>query len=161
MEHINFNFYRRVKMKQNTFEELLPEVEQIESKIEWVISPKEGVSLEVIFFVESLLNIKLNENIKYFFQQRNGGYIGMEIFSLESCVLHTLSCREIYTDRKRKGKLKNSLVISDDGAGNPILINEAGIIYLFHHDDVTYELVDKTLTEILEEYEVYLKRELE
>lgn len=77
--------------------------------------------------------------------------MGLDIYTLQECVLQTLECRKLYTD-KRKRKLKNSIVISNDGTENAIMISNTGTIYMFHHDDSTYEIIDKTLEEIVEEY---------
>ncbi|MGY3778810.1 SMI1/KNR4 family protein [Isobaculum melis] len=138
-------------MNSCTFESSLLKLKKLEKKIDFLEQKESLISENTLDFVENLLKINLNNDLRLFFKIMNGGFIGIDIFCLEKCVIETLECRRNYTD-KRKKKLKNSIVISDDGTGNPILIKNTGTIYLFHHDDNTYEIIEQSLTSLIEDY---------
>ena len=130
----------------------LDKLDKLSETSEWIKADTPGLANEVLAFVESLLDIQMCPDLKETFRRHNGLFMGIDIFNLQTCIISTLQCREDYTDNKRRRKLRGALVISDDGSGNPILISNTGQLYLFHHDDITYEILESNFITVFRNY---------
>lgn len=114
---------------------------------------------EEILNAERVLNVKFNEEYIRFIKLFGGACVGIEIYVFNNeDSLRKNSVIES-TQRFRKGgedvipqELKDAYVISDDGSGNPILMNTEGKIFIFLHDSWEVELVSNSLQEMLMKY---------
>lgn len=111
---------------------------------------------EEIIQAEKVLNIKFNIQYIEFIKKFGGAFGGIAIHAFKngslvgkaSVVDLTLKFREIYKDLD-KNILNSFYVISDDGGGNPILMNTDGKIYVFLHDSYEIEFLYSSLEELL------------
>lgn len=105
---------------------------------------------------QKLLNVQFNEQYINFIKRFGGAFAGISIhaFSNESLIGKatvvdlTLKFRDTYGESVPR-ELRNSYVISDDGSGNPILMDMAGKITIYFHDSGESELLYNSLQELL------------
>ena len=108
---------------------------------------------EQIAKAEKELNIKLPEEYVDFITRFGATYAGVDIYAFEepeNIVRLTLQAREAYKNDGRQEEAMRSVVISDDGAGNPILINGVGEVVVFYHDCDERELLASSLNQLIE-----------
>ena len=130
-------------------------------------------SIKEINNAETFLNVKFNDQYIEFIKLFGGAYGGLairafsngDLIGKSTVVELTLKFRRIFEeaifdfeDVEFEGKsivflLKNSYVNSDDGSGNPILMNENGKIFIFLHDSGEVEFLYNSLEELL--FETY------
>lgn len=110
-----------------------------------------------IFDAESELGIKFDQQYIDFIKVFGGAFGGIEIHAFnngemigdETVIELTKSFREAYYDHLTD-ELMQSCVISDDGAGNPILINDKGHIIVYLHETGEVEKMHNSLEELLQ-----------
>lgn len=73
----------------------------------------------------------------------NGSLIGKE-----TVTELTTGFRDCY-DTSGLPELQDAIVLSDDGSGNPILMNSQGQLYLYLHDEGEVELLAPSLEALL------------
>ena len=111
---------------------------------------------EEIIQAEKVLNIKFNIQYIEFIKKCGGAFGGIAIHAFKNGSLVgkatvvdlTLKFREIYKDLD-KNILNLFYVISDDGGGNPIIMNTDGKIFVFLHDSYEMEFLYSSLEELL------------
>ena len=106
---------------------------------------------------EIQLNIKFNEQYVEFIKRFGGAFGGIDIHAFNNGALigkatvteMTEKFRSIYTDNLPE-ELVSAIVISDDDSGNSILINTAGEIFIYLHEEdvveILYDLLNALLT---------------
>ncbi|UTC67007.1 SMI1/KNR4 family protein [Treponema sp. OMZ 799] len=98
--------------------------------------------IEQITAAEQELNIKLDEDYKEFIKLFGGAYAGLTIHAFENgesigketIIELTRYARKLFNDIKLFPEINTSLVIADDGSGNPIAIEADGSVVLFDLD---------------------------
>ena len=120
-----------------------------------------GIPLTVndINYVQTILKIKLSDDYKLFISTYGGSYAGLAIYGLknaemlgeENVINLTNRGRKLLDDLKVDNYILESIVVSDDGAGNPIFINEKGEIYIYYIDNDEYKKLGNSLGEVIEE----------
>ncbi|MGM1050209.1 MAG: SMI1/KNR4 family protein [Bacillota bacterium] len=149
--------------------ELLNKIENFLNREENSSLIGKPASIQEIKNAEKMLNVKFNDQYIEFIKLFGGAYGGLTISAFnngdligKSTVVDlTLKFRRIFEEEifdfdgiEFEGEsveflLKNSYVISDDGSGNPILMNEHGGIFIFLHDSGEVELLYNSLEELL------------
>ncbi|MDK2172563.1 SMI1/KNR4 family protein [Acinetobacter baumannii] len=117
------------------------------------------LTLNDINQVETTLQIKLPDDYKLFVSTYGGSYAGLAIYGLknaemmgdETVIDLTNRARKLLDELKVNNYILKSIVISDDGAGNPIFINEKGEVYIYYVDNDEYEKLGDSLGEVIEE----------
>lgn len=105
---------------------------------------------------EKKLNVKFNEQYVEFIKLFGGAFGGIDIHAFQNGSLigkatvteMTEKFWSVYAD-KLPENLAGAVVISDDGSGNPILINTAGEIYIYFHEEDEAELLYDSLEALL------------
>lgn len=103
-------------------------------------------SAEQVIQAEQELGVKFSSDYIDFIKNFGTAYAGMMINALdgnENVVDETKSLREVHPE------VTNTYVISDDGSGNPIMINSKGEIEIYYHDSNTER---ETIASSLEQY---------
>ncbi len=111
---------------------------------------------EEIIQAETILNIKFNIQYIEFIKLFGGAFGGIAIHAFKngsligkaSVVELTQKFRNTYSDLD-ESILRLFYVISDDGCGNPILMNTDGKIFIFYHDCYEMEFLYSSLEELL------------
>ncbi|EAE5922248.1 SMI1/KNR4 family protein [Listeria monocytogenes] len=111
---------------------------------------------EQIHEAEKILDVQFNKQYIHFIKQFGGAFGGISIHAFNNGSLIgkatvidlTLKFRKIYGETISK-ELSESYVVSDDGSGNPILMDTAGKITIYYHDSGESELLYDSLQELL------------
>lgn len=111
---------------------------------------------EDITHAENILNIKFNDQYIQFIKLFGGAFGGISIHAFNNGSLIgnatvidlTKKFRETYSDLD-KDILNSFYAVSDDGSGNPILMNTDGEIFIFLHDSHEIEYLYSSLEELL------------
>lgn len=118
-----------------------------------------SLTLDDINNVENILKIKLPEDYKLFVSTYGGSYAGLAIYGLknaemmgeETVIELTNRARKLLDDLKVDNYILKSVVVSDDGAGNPIFINVNGEVYIYYVDNGEYNKLGDSLGDVIEE----------
>lgn len=102
------------------------------------------------------LGLKFNEQYKDFIKLFGGAFGGIEIHAFnngdligdETVIELTKEFRKAYSEHLTE-ELMQSCAISDDGSGNPILINSKGHIIIFLHETGEIQKMHNSLEELL------------
>lgn len=105
---------------------------------------------------EKKLNVKFNEQYVEFIKLFGGAFGGIDIHAFQNGSLigkatvteMTEKFWSVYADNLPE-ELVGAVVISDDGSGNPILINTKGEIYIYFHEEDETELLYDSLEALL------------
>lgn len=105
------------------------------------------------------MNIKFNEQYVEFIKRFGGAFGGIDIHAFNNGALigkatvteMTEKFRSIYTDNLPE-ELVSAIVISDDDSGNSILINTAGEIFIYLHEEDVVELLYDLLNALLTKF---------
>ena len=108
---------------------------------------------EQIKEAETKMGVKFSDDYIEFIKLFGGAYAGIDIRAFEnaesigkeSVIDFTLALRESHP------KVQDTYVISDDGSGNPIMINQNGEVAIFYHDTGESEILSSSLGEYIEE----------
>ena len=101
---------------------------------------------EQVLCAEQELGVKFSSDYIDFIKNFGTAYAGMMINALdgnENVVEETKSLREVHPE------VTDTYVISDDGSGNPIMINSKGEVEIYYHDS---DAEIKTIAPSLEQY---------
>ncbi|MFV5262134.1 SMI1/KNR4 family protein [Acinetobacter courvalinii] len=117
------------------------------------------LTLDDINNVENILKIKLPKDYKLFVSTYGGSYAGLAIYGLknaemmgdETVIELTNRARKLLYDLKVDNYILKSVVVSDDGAGNPIFINVNGEVYIYYVDNGEYNKLGDSLGDVIEE----------
>mgnify|MGYP001393518705 CR=1 FL=1 len=101
---------------------------------------------------------KLHEDYVHFIRTFGGAYAGLAVNAFlngsslgnETVVDLTLGAREQFKEPPFAEVLQTSYVISMDGSGNPIIINEAGNVFICYHDNGEIELLADSFEALIE-----------
>lgn len=103
---------------------------------------------ELVVRAEQELEVKFSPDYIDFVKNFGKAYAGMMIIALdgnENVVNWTKSFREVHTE------VADTYVISDDGSGNPIMINSKGEVEIYYHDsDAERETLASSLEQFIE-----------
>lgn len=104
---------------------------------------------EQVVCAEQELGVKFSPDYIDFVKNFGKAYAGMMINALdgnENVVDETKSFREVHPD------VADTYVISDDGSGNPIMINSKGEVEIYYHDsDAEIEIIASSLEQYIED----------
>lgn len=104
---------------------------------------------EQVLCAEQELGVKFSSDYIDFIKNFGAAYTGMMINALdgnENVVDETKSFREVHPD------VTDTYVISDDGSGNPIMINSKGEVEIYYHDsDAEIEIIASSLEQYIED----------
>ena len=103
---------------------------------------------EQVVCAEQELGVKFSPDYIDFVKNFGKAYAGMMINALdgnENVVDETKSFREVHPD------VTDTYVISDDGSGNPIMINSKGEVEIYYHDsDAEIEIIASSLEQYID-----------
>ena len=106
-------------------------------------------SNEQVIHAEQELGVKFSADYIDFVLNFGKAYAGMMINSVEgkeNVVDETKSLREVHPE------VTDTYVISDDGSGNPIMINPKGEVEIYYHDsDAEIEIIASSLEQYIED----------
>ncbi|URN95877.1 MAG: SMI1/KNR4 family protein [Candidatus Pristimantibacillus lignocellulolyticus] len=116
-------------------------------------------SQEEIFKAQQLLNVIFHEDYVNFIKTFGGAYAGLAIHAFsngsslgnETVVELTLGFREQFKELPLAEVLQNSYVISMDGSGDPIIMNQAGKVFICYHDTGEIKLLADSFEKLIEE----------
>ncbi|SMF85619.1 SMI1-KNR4 cell-wall [Paenibacillus uliginis N3/975] len=116
-------------------------------------------SQEEIVKAEQRLNVNFHEDYIHFIKTFGGAYAGLAIHAFsngsslgnESVIDLTLGFREQFKGLPFAEVLRTSYVISMDGSGDPIIINQAGKVFICYHDTGEIKLLADSFEEMIEE----------
>ena len=121
----------------------------------------EGIAVtdQEIMDIETQLNIRIDPMYQDFIQHFGGAYAGLSIHAIknaeclgnETVIEMTRHAREMVREINPQHALMTSLVISDDGAGNPIYIRTDAQVYIIYHDDLTEKFLAENLEILVQE----------
>jgi hypothetical protein len=114
---------------------------------------------EQITNAEKQLNIIMDKYYKEFIQNFGGAYAGLAIHAFingtsignETIIDLTNNARNLFNDAKLFPEINESLVIADDGSGNPIAIMSNGNVVLFDYDTEEKQILSNSFEEFIEE----------
>lgn len=133
---------REVNMKK----ELIERLRRFLSAHDMMGTP---ASDEQVVCAEQELGVKFSPDYIDFVKNFGKAYAGMMINALdgnENVVDETKSFREVHPD------VTDTYVISDDGSGNPIMINSKGEVEIYYHDsDAEIEIIASSLEQYIED----------
>ncbi|KOP78410.1 hypothetical protein AMS59_11095 [Lysinibacillus sp. FJAT-14745] len=114
---------------------------------------------EEILNAEQVLNVKFNKEYVQFIKLFGGACVGLSIHAFnngsfigKSTVVELTQWFQKDGEDTIPQELKGAYVISNDGSGNPVLMNEDGNIFIFWHDSWEVELLHNSLQEMLLKY---------
>lgn len=107
------------------------------------------VSDEQVLRAEQELGVKFSSDYIAFIKNFGAAYAGMMINALdgnENVINDTKSLRDVHPE------VRDTYVISDDGSGNPIMINFKGEVEIYYHDsDSEIETIASSLEQFIED----------
>lgn len=119
----------------------------------------EAATNEQIINAEKELNVIIDEDYKEFIKNFGGAYAGLAIHAFingtsignETIIDLTNNARELFNDANLFSEINESLVIADDGSGNPIAIMSNGKVVLFDYDTEERQILSNSFEEFIEE----------
>lgn len=119
----------------------------------------EAATNEQIINAEKELNVILDEDYKEFIKNFGGAYAGLAIHAFingtsignETIIDLTNNARKLFNDANLFSEINESLVIADDGSGNPIAIMSNGKVVLFDYDTEEKQILSNSFEELIEE----------
>ncbi|EPY05816.1 cell wall assembly/cell proliferation coordinating protein, KNR4-like protein [Paenibacillus alvei TS-15] len=116
-------------------------------------------SQEEIVKAEQWLNVNFHEDYVHFIKTFGGAYAGLAIHALsngsslgnETVIDLTLGFREQFKEHPFAEVLRTSYVISIDGSGDPIFMNQIGEVFIGYHDTGEIKLLANSFEEMIEE----------
>jgi hypothetical protein len=138
---------------------LVNRIEKFLSKTEFEGLLGKPASDKEIHNAEKTLNVKFDNNYIHFIKKFGGSCAGISIYAFsngsllgkETVVELTEMFRESLGDAI-PNELIDAYVISDDGAGNPVLINKQGNVLIYFHDSLEIDFLHESLEEMLLKY---------
>lgn len=136
--------------------ETIERLQQFFKKFPFFLLP--STKEEEIKQAEKTLGIQFDKQYTAFLKHFGPSYMGIGLFPLinekhlgkgTTVINATLSFQDVH-GKDLPEELANAYVISDDGAGNPFLMNTAGHLYLYDHDSGEFELFSHSFKEICE-----------
>lgn len=130
-------------------------------KVRAMLSTQDGLSGQPatdaeINAAEKKLNVRFNEQYVEFIKLFGGAFGGIDIHAFQNGALIGKATVTEMTEKfwgtyadKLPEELVGAVVISDDGSGNPILINTTGEIYIYLHEEDEAELLYDSLEALL------------
>lgn len=119
----------------------------------------EAATDEQIINAEKELKVIMDKDYKQFIQNFGGAYAGLAIHAFingtsignETIIDLTNNARKLFNDVNLFPEINESLVIADDGSGNPIAIMSNGQIMLFDYDTEEKQILSNSFEEFIEE----------
>ncbi|MBH5319396.1 SMI1/KNR4 family protein [Paenibacillus sp. GSMTC-2017] len=116
-------------------------------------------SLEEIANAQRRLNVNFHEDYVHFIRTFGGAYAGLAVYAFtngsslgnETVIDLTLGFREQFKESPIAELLRTSYVISMDGSGDPIIINQSGKVFICYHDTGEIKLVADSFEVLIEE----------
>lgn len=116
-------------------------------------------SQEEIVEAQQRLNVNFHEDYVHFIKTFGGAYAGLAVHAFsngsslgnETVVDMTLDFREQFNEFSFAEVLRTGYVISMDGSGDPIIINQAGKVFICYHDTGEIKLLADSFEEMIEE----------
>ncbi|WP_391574944.1 SMI1/KNR4 family protein [Cohnella sp.] len=116
-------------------------------------------SQEEIAKAQQRLNVNFHEDYVHFIRTFGGAYAGLAVYAFsngsslgnETVVDLTLGFREQFKELPLAEVLRTSYVISMDGSGDPIIINQSGKVFICYHDTGEIKLVADSFEVLIEE----------
>lgn len=114
---------------------------------------------EEIAHAEQLLNVRFHEDYVRFIKMFGGAYAGLAVHAFsngssvgqETIVDLTLDFREQCKELPFGDVLRTSYVISIDGSGDPIIIDQTGKVIICYHDTGEVELLADSFETLIED----------
>ena len=114
---------------------------------------------EEIENIEKELKINLNKDYKEFISRFGGAYAGIDIYGwsnasvlgVNTVIDLTIKFRKEFEESEFHDEVNRSLVFSDDGSGNPIVISDRGEIVIYYHDSGEKEILSESLGDFIKE----------
>ncbi|MNJ59959.1 hypothetical protein D3C77_556660 [compost metagenome] len=105
------------------------------------------------------MEVNFHEDYVHFISTFGGAFAGLAVYAFsngsslgnETVVDLTLGFREQCKELPFAEVLRTSYVISMDGSGDPIIINQAGKVFICYHDTGEIKLLADSFEELIEE----------
>ncbi|MDR2906188.1 MAG: SMI1/KNR4 family protein [Helicobacteraceae bacterium] len=119
-----------------------------------------AATAEQIAEAEKILNVKFPTAYVDFITRFGGTYAGVAIHAFENAseignetvIELTQNMRQAFGNGdKRQKEAQQSIAFSDDGSGNPILLNSKGEVVIFYHDCDEREVLASNLGKFIED----------
>lgn len=115
-------------------------------------------NLEQIANAEKKLNARMSDDYKEFILIFGGAYIGLDLHAFingdalgkESVVELTDNARRLFNGKNLFPEINESIVVADDGSGNPIATDPEGRVVLFDYDTEEKQVLAQTLEDFIE-----------
>lgn len=116
-------------------------------------------SQDEIVKAQQQLEVNFHEDYVNFIRMFGGAYAGLAVYAFsngsslgnETVVDLTLGFREQFKELPFAEVLRTSYVISMDGSGDPIIINQTGKVFICYHDTGEMKLLADSFEELIEE----------
>ncbi|MCQ6562803.1 SMI1/KNR4 family protein [Paenibacillus mendelii] len=116
-------------------------------------------SQEEIAHAEQRLNVRFHEDYVHFIRTFGGAYAGLAVYAFsngtsigkETVVDLTLEFREQLKEHSFAEVLRAGYVISIDGSGDPIVIDQAGKVFICYHDSGEIKLLADSFEALIED----------
>jgi len=116
-------------------------------------------SQDEIVKAQQRLEVNFHEDYLHFIRTFGGAYAGLAVYAFsngsslgnETVVDLTLGFREQFKELLFAEVLRTSYVISMDGSGDPIIINQTGKVFICYHDTGEMKLLADSFEELIEE----------
>ena len=112
-------------------------------------------SSEEIKYAENILRIKFHDDYIEFIKKFGGASAGLDIHAFHNSTLIGKETVIELTQGFRKllelheQPMNKLYAISDDGSGNPILMDQQGHIFIYYHDSSEMEILYESLDRLL------------
>ncbi|OSI24579.1 SMI1/KNR4 family protein [Neisseria dumasiana] len=106
---------------------------------------------------ENILDVKFNDDYVEFIKTFGGACVGIDVHAFDNPIIIGKETVIELTQGFQKllklhGKSMNKFyAISDDGSGNPIIMNEEGKIAIYYHDSSDFEILYESFEDMLKE----------
>lgn len=116
-----------------------------------------GASDEEIENAENILGVKFHDDYIEFIKKFGGASAGLDIHAFHnSALIGRETVIELTQGFRNLLELHDQTMsglyaISDDGSGNPILMNQHGHIFIYYHDSSEVEILYKSLGDLFKE----------
>ncbi|MBV6716436.1 SMI1/KNR4 family protein [Paenibacillus chitinolyticus] len=117
-------------------------------------------SQQEIAHAQQQLGVTFHEDYVHFIRTFGGAYAGLAVYAFsngsslgnETVVDLTLGYREQFKELPLAEVLRTGYVISMDGSGNPIIINQSGQVIFCDHDTGEIKLLADSFEALIEEH---------
>lgn len=114
---------------------------------------------EQIKDAENILNVRFDSQYVQFIKNFGGAYAGVPIFGFSNSELLekksvfelTRRFRNSYNNQNIFNEINNYYVISIEGDGDPIMLDEQGRVIIYYHDSDEFDILNNSFEELIQD----------